>query len=209
MLSKRSKKPKSDHGPFAYLLTKDALERTKKVRFGDQINKRKFNTFAALSGVFAVSLLISLYVASIFFPMGAPLFFGNPLHPPAVDAYEFKVTPGSMTVPRGSDVVVQAVAMGFDPQRAEIHMRFSNSTNWEASTMEVSPQNVPTFKHLIFQSSGAGALFRGSGRVSSRRNSRSMLQIFRVSRSSTIHTTIPPIRAWRLRRKRTHPTWWR
>src|SRR5215471_16698411 len=31
-------KPKADHGPFAYLLTKDALERTKKVRFGEQIN---------------------------------------------------------------------------------------------------------------------------------------------------------------------------
>jgi len=51
-------KPKADHGPFAYLLTKDALERTKKVRFGDQINKRKFNAFATLSGVFALSLLI-------------------------------------------------------------------------------------------------------------------------------------------------------
>ena len=28
-------KPKADHGPFTYLLTKDALERTKRVRFGD------------------------------------------------------------------------------------------------------------------------------------------------------------------------------
>src|SRR5436190_5365524 len=143
-------KPKADHGPFAYLLTKDALERTKKVRFGDQINKRKFNTFAALNGVFALTLLISIYVASIFFPIGAPRFFSNPAHPPAVDAYEITVTPGSITVPRGSDVVVQAVAMGFDPQRAEVHMRFSNSTNWESSTMEVSPQSLPTFKHLIF-----------------------------------------------------------
>src|SRR6185369_8730709 len=34
---------------FVHLLTKDVLERTKHVRFGDQINKRKFNTFGALT----------------------------------------------------------------------------------------------------------------------------------------------------------------
>ena len=76
--------------------------------------------------------------------------FANLLKPPVIDAYEWKVTPGSVTVPRGGDVVVEAVAMGFDPQRAEIHLRFANGTNWESSTMEVSPQTVPTFRHLVF-----------------------------------------------------------
>ena len=72
------------------------------------------------------------------------------LHPPDVIAYELKVTPGNITVPRGSDVNIQAVASGFDPQRAEVHLRFSNSTEWEVATMEVSPQTVPTFRHLAF-----------------------------------------------------------
>src|SRR5215510_1784144 len=52
---------------FVHLLTKDVLDRTKHVRFGDQVNKRKFSTFAALTGLFAAALLVSLYLASVFF----------------------------------------------------------------------------------------------------------------------------------------------
>src|SRR5215813_5903887 len=55
---------------FVHLLTKDVLEKTRNVRFGDQINKRKFNAFGALTAFFALSLLLSLYVASLFFPVG-------------------------------------------------------------------------------------------------------------------------------------------
>src|SRR5688572_19717922 len=35
-------KPKPEHGLFSFLLIKDALDRTKNVRFGEQINQRKF-----------------------------------------------------------------------------------------------------------------------------------------------------------------------
>ncbi len=49
---------------FIHLLTKDVLDRTKHVRFGDQVNKRKFSTFAALTGVFAVALIVCLYLSS-------------------------------------------------------------------------------------------------------------------------------------------------
>src|SRR5204863_1841856 len=64
-------KAKIEQVAFVHLLTKDALDRTKHVRFRDQVNKRKFGTFAALSAVFAVSLLISLYISSLFFPIGS------------------------------------------------------------------------------------------------------------------------------------------
>src|SRR5262249_11319816 len=47
---------------FVHLLTKDVLDRTKHVRFSDQVNKRKFGTFAALTAVFAIALVVSLYV---------------------------------------------------------------------------------------------------------------------------------------------------
>src|SRR5579883_1363915 len=135
---------------FVHLLTKDVLERTKHVRFGDQVNKRKFGTFAALTGVFAVALIVSLYVARLFFPVGAANLFANLLKPPNVDAIELKVTPGDQTVPKGADVTIQAIANGFDPQRAQIHLRYSNGADWEVSTMEPTPQNQPTFRHLLF-----------------------------------------------------------
>src|SRR3989454_9823879 len=143
-------KAKTEQVAFVHLLTKDALDRTKHVRFGDQVNKRKFGTFAALSGIFAVALLVSLYISSLFFPIGSARLLAFTLRPPAIDKYEIKVTPGDQTVPRGSDVLIQAVMTGFDPHRAEVHLRYSNGTQWEASTMEVTPQTVPTFRHLVF-----------------------------------------------------------
>src|SRR5678816_2284137 len=103
---------------FVHLLTKDVLDRTKHVRFGDQVNKRKFNTFGALTGAFALSLAVALYVASLFFPIGAAKLLGNFLKPPDVSANELKVTPGDTQVAKGDNVTIQAVAVGFDPERA-------------------------------------------------------------------------------------------
>ena len=40
-------KARPEQFTFVHLLTKDVLARTKHVRFGDQVNKRKFSTFAA------------------------------------------------------------------------------------------------------------------------------------------------------------------
>src|SRR6516225_4585136 len=60
---------------FVHLLTRDVLDRTRHVRFGDQVNKRKFSTFAALTGVFAFALIIGLYVATLFFPVGFDRMF--------------------------------------------------------------------------------------------------------------------------------------
>src|SRR5438093_6392523 len=143
-------KSKTEQIAFVHLLIKDALDRTKHLRFRDQVNKRKFSTFAGLTAGLAVALVISLYISSLLFPIGSAKLLANLLKPPNVDAFELKVTPGDITVARGSDVTIQAVAMGFDPQRAEVHLRYANGTQWESNTMEVTPQNLPTFRHLVF-----------------------------------------------------------
>src|SRR5207247_5830101 len=98
-----------------------------------------------------VALIVFLDISSLFFPVGRRLLLGRYLlTPPNLDAFELKVTPGDITVARGSDVTIQAVAMGFDPQRAEVHLRYANSTQWEIATMEGAPQNVPTIRHQAF-----------------------------------------------------------
>src|SRR5262249_28687748 len=89
-------------------------------------------------------------VASFFFPIGAAKIFTNPLKAPNVDEIQLKVTPGDATVAKGDTITIQAVAVKFDPQRATVHLRYSNSTEWETSAMEVTPQNQPTFRHLVF-----------------------------------------------------------
>src|SRR5262249_32938290 len=141
-------KPKADQGPFAHLLINDALDRTKNVRFVDQVNKRKLNTFAALSGLWAVALIVSLSISSLFFPIGAPRLLGGLLGgPPADNLFDLKVTPGSVTVAKGTDVIITVTTGGFDPRRSEIHLRYQNGSQWEVATMEVAPQNKPTFRH--------------------------------------------------------------
>src|SRR5215472_5863327 len=73
-------KARPEQRTFVHLLTKDVLDRTRNVRFGDQVNKRKYSTFAALTGLFAVALIIGLYVATLFFPHAIGTFFA--LSPP-------------------------------------------------------------------------------------------------------------------------------
>src|SRR4026209_501113 len=69
--------PKAEHGPFGFLLIKDALERTKNVRFGEQVNKRKFNMFAAVNGTLVLAFLVGLYIASLFMHDGLTMFAKN------------------------------------------------------------------------------------------------------------------------------------
>ena len=144
------KKAPSEHGPFGILLIRDALDRTRRIRFDDLVNRTRYNTFATLSGVFLAALLIAIYFSTFFFPYGSARLFAGFLEPPPAPAFLIEVTPGDTTVPRGSDVVLSAITPGFDPERAEVHLRYDNSSQWEASTMEVTPQTVPTWSHLLF-----------------------------------------------------------
>ena len=143
-------KPDSDRGPFSFLLIRDAVEATRRIRFDDLVNRNRFNVFASLTVVFALALIISLYFAGTFFPYGSARLFAGFIEPPPGPDYLIEVTPGDTTVPRGSDVVLEAIAFGFDPERAEVHLRYDNSSQWEISTMDVAPEIVPTFRRLLF-----------------------------------------------------------
>src|SRR5215831_13326552 len=86
-------KARPEQRTFVHLLTKDVLDRTRNVRFGDQVNKRKFSTFGALTGLFGAALIVCLYVASFFFPVGTARLLAGLVKAPRLDAIELKVTP--------------------------------------------------------------------------------------------------------------------
>ena len=144
------RKPRTDSGPFGILLIRDALDRTRRIRFEDLVNRRKYNVFATMSGAFVVALIIAVYFAATFFPVGSSRLFAGLVDLPPGPDFSIEISPGNTTVPSGSDVVLEAVMLGFDPVRAEIQLRYDNSSQWEASTMEVAPEVVPTFQHLLF-----------------------------------------------------------
>jgi len=111
-------KPTAEHGAFSFLLIKDALERTKNVRFGETINKKKFNAFAAVNGGLVLAFLIGLYLTSLFLGGGIDRLNAAWLHPPKLDELKLSVNPGNVTVPKGSDVPVTASLSGsYDASR--------------------------------------------------------------------------------------------
>jgi hypothetical protein len=120
-------KPRPDQGMFSYLVVKDALDRTRNVQFAEQINKRHITTYGVSSGALALLLLGGLYLSTLYLPYGFARFTANVLKPPAVDKMSIVLKPGNVTVPKGDDVTIDAILSGFDPERADINLRFENS----------------------------------------------------------------------------------
>ena len=52
----------------AYLVVKDALDRTRNVQFAEQINKRHITTFALSTGALVLLLLGGLYLSTLYLP---------------------------------------------------------------------------------------------------------------------------------------------
>jgi len=135
---------------FSYLVIKDALDRTRNVQFREQINKRHITTFALSSGVLAMLLLGGLYLSTLYLPYGVARLAAGDLLKPPTDELTIKLKPGNVTVPKGEDVTIDAILSGFDPERADINLRFENSSNWEVSSMQVVPDKEPTYRYRIF-----------------------------------------------------------
>ena len=152
-------KPKAENGPFNFLLIKDALERTKNVRFGETINKKKFNIFAATNGALVLAILIGLFVASMFMPNSIDKLMAV-FDPPTLDEMKLTVTPGSTTVAKGSDVKVNAVITGYDSPRGTIYFMYENSKEWSSAAMDVVPDKQATYQFQSVQSPGTGSLLR-------------------------------------------------
>src|SRR5688572_19087640 len=143
-------KPKAEHGAFSFLLVKDALDRTKNVRFAETINKKKFNVFAAVNGGLVVAFLIGLFLASLFTPGGIQKLAAV-FDPPTLDEMKLTVEPGSRTVPKGSDVDVKAVLSGYDANRGTIHFKYENGKEWSEAAMDVDPTgDNPTYRFRLF-----------------------------------------------------------
>jgi len=143
-------RPRPDQGMFSYLVVKDALDRTRNVQFKEQINKRHITTFAVSTGALVLLLMGGLYLSTLYLPYGIARLTADVLKAPAVDALSIKLKPGNVTVPKGEDVTIDAILSGFDPERADINLRFENSSNWEVSSMQVVPDKEPTYRYRIF-----------------------------------------------------------
>ena len=101
----------------------DAIERCQQSGFATRIERGALQRFsAALAGV-ASAGMVAVLLSPAFLQHGAMLLF-TPWRAAAVDnPYRLVVAPGNVTVARGSDQLISAAVLGFDPDRVELGLR--------------------------------------------------------------------------------------
>ncbi len=101
----------------------DAIEQCQQSGFATRIERGALRRFsAALAGV-ASAGMVAVLLSPAFLQHGAMLLF-TPWRAAAADnPYRLVLAPGNTTVARGSDQLIGAAVLGFDPDRVEVGLR--------------------------------------------------------------------------------------
>ncbi len=127
----------------------EAIERCQNSGFASQIERGPLRRFSvALAGV-AGAGMAAVLLSPAFLQHGAMLLF-TPWKAAAADnPYQLRVGPGSVTVARGSDQLISAAVLGFDPDRVEVGLRPLDASgdpqgDWQQWSMNRVPTNQVT-----------------------------------------------------------------
>ena len=101
----------------------EAIERCQNSGFASRIERGSLRRFSvALAGV-AGAGMAAVLLSPAFLQHGAMLLF-TPWKAAAADnPYQLRVGPGNTTIARGSDQLISAAVLGFDPDRVEVGLR--------------------------------------------------------------------------------------
>ncbi len=101
----------------------EAIERCQSSGFATGIERGPLRRFsAALLGV-AGAGMAAVLISPAFLQHGAMLLFAPWRAEAADNPYQLRVGPGNLTVARGSDQLITAAVLGFDPDRVEVALR--------------------------------------------------------------------------------------
>ncbi len=101
----------------------EAIERCQNSSFASRIERGSLRRFsAALAGV-AGAGMAAVLLSPAFLQHGAMLLFAPWRAAAADNPYQLRVGPGNVTVARGSDQLINAAVLGFDPDRVEVGRR--------------------------------------------------------------------------------------
>lgn len=119
----------------------DAIERCQQSGFATRIERGALQRFsAALAGV-ASAGMVAVLLSPAFLQHGAMLLF-TPWRAAAADnPYRLVVAPGNVTVARGSDQLISAAVLGFDPDRVELGLRPLDSSGDPDGEWQQWPMN--------------------------------------------------------------------
>ena len=101
----------------------DAIERCQQRGFATRIERGALQRFSAAFAGVASAGMVAVLLSPAFLQHGAMLLFA-PWRAAAEDnPYRLVVAPGNVTVARGSDQLIGAAVLGFDPDRVEVGLR--------------------------------------------------------------------------------------
>ena len=124
---------RGDHSPMLALLTRETqtIATTRAPEW--LIKGQEIIVPAGTATLLAIALFAFLAAPTSPWQLAAQRLWTGDLFTAA--APRITVNPGDVVVPRGTDVVVNAVATGFSPRSMELHAAFEQADGWETAPM--------------------------------------------------------------------------
>ena len=114
-------------------MVEQAVERCRSIQGGRDIGRKTIRRRTVVLGALAAVAALLLVVGPEFFRQGASALLVLSRSAEAASPYAIKVTPGDVTVPKGSDQSVSAVLTGFRSSNVALMMRAEGEAGVPAS----------------------------------------------------------------------------
>ncbi len=129
-------------------LVENALQKARAVKYGNRIEQRGlYRTSGALAAVTFGALVVVL-LGPTQLRHGASALLNPTRSPDSVNPYSIAVTPGDVTIARGSDQSITADLEGFDSDDVRLFFRTEGTNNFDA--MSMLPGEESDFEVLLF-----------------------------------------------------------
>lgn len=146
-LDSKRREAEGHASPLIELLAADAATIAEKTPPSTIVSQRRFMVAASIAGVAVVALALMLTVGPSYWGFGTRhLLLGAELPREAITLKRVTVLPGDTTVRRNSDVAIQAMVEGFQPDQTQVFVRFADQENWEAAPMRTAEEGQFDFK---------------------------------------------------------------
>ncbi|HMN46149.1 MAG TPA: hypothetical protein PKE27_16340 [Povalibacter sp.] len=123
--------------PLTELLAADALKAERATPARAAISDTRLWTHAGIVAAVLMGLACLLLIGPSYWGYGSRhLLLGSAVPREAVPLRRIAVAPGDVTVRRNSDLTIRAAVEGFDPEHAQVMVRFDDQPTWERAPMQ-------------------------------------------------------------------------
>jgi hypothetical protein len=135
-LDSKRREEQGQQSPLIELLAEDAGTLAEQTPIEQVVPTRRISIATAIAVGAALTLAVLLIAGPGYWGYGTRhLLLGAEIPRDAVPSRRITVMPGDATVRRNSDLAIRAAIEGFDPDNAEVFVRFADQEEWERAPM--------------------------------------------------------------------------